>query len=42
MCATRRCGIRGDTVLQVGLALLCVVLSALAWLLLLGFLAPGG
>jgi hypothetical protein len=42
MCATRRCGVNGETALQLGLALLGVVLAALAWLPLLGSFGPGG
>lgn len=42
MCEARRCGVRGDIVLQAGLALLGVVLSALVWLFLVDGLAPGG
>ena len=43
MRAACRCGVSGDIVLQVGLALLGLVLSALVWLLLLDVVvAPGG
>ncbi len=42
MGTTRRRRLGGDTVLQIGLALLGVILSALAWVLLLGVLAPYG
>ena len=42
MRGARRSGISGDTVLQVGLALLCVILSALAWSQVLDVFARGG
>ena len=41
MCPLRRFGVSDDTALQVGLALLGLVLSALSWLLLLAVFAPG-
>ena len=40
--AARPRGIGGDTLVQVGLALLCVVLSALSWLPLLDGFGPVG
>ena len=42
MRATPRCGSHGDALLQVGLVLLGLLLSALAWLLLLARLTPAG
>jgi hypothetical protein len=42
MCECNRFGVNGDFVLQVGLALLCVVLSGLAWMFLLDGFALGG
>jgi len=42
MCDANRFNVNGETVLQVGLALLCMVLSGLAWLVLLAGFAPVG
>ena len=42
MRGARRSGISGDSILQVGLALLCVILSALAWSQVLDVFAGGG
>ena len=42
MGGVRRCRFGGDAVLQIGLALAGVVLSALAWWLLLDLFAPYG
>ena len=42
MSAPRRCWVGDDTLLQVGLALLGLVLSALTWVALLAIFAAGG
>ena len=42
MGGTRRRRVSGETIFQIGLALLGVILSALAWVLLLDVLAPYG
>jgi hypothetical protein len=39
---TCRCGVSGDTALQIGLALLGLFLSALAWIALLAVVARAG
>ena len=42
MCPARRCGVSNETILQVGLVLLCVVLAVLAWSSLVGVFTLAG